>query len=100
MFKKHVFYNVKVEELASLFYHTSDNKGKTLRNIHFSSSAVGKFFIYKNQEEVAVLFNDRHNLNVAYMHTLSLTENDAIEFKVLNRELNLSADFYLNFEVS
>ena len=73
-------------------------KKQTMKNIHFTSSVVGKYFIYKNDELLAVLFTNSKNLNADYRHDLQLKKNDVISFRVQNQDY-APADMYVSFEV-
>lgn len=66
-------------------------------HISFSASGLAKFFIYKNGEVLATLFNSKYNLNVEYQHPVRFYEKDRIEFGFLNRD-SCVQDLYASYE--
>lgn len=55
-------------------------------NLHFSSSGPGKFYIYKNGELMATLFNTPYIRNTSYFHPIRVQPEDRIEVGVQNRD--------------
>lgn len=78
--------------------HGSVESIRHITNLHFSSSAVGKFIVYKNGETLATLFTSRTNLNADYLHSIEVYGVDEIEVEMKNVD-RLPADMYVGWDL-
>ena len=70
--------------------------GPVIRNLVFSSSGVGKFVLFKNNEPLAVMFSNTKNLNCQYKFPIAMDAGDELSVKITNRDLS-ACDFYVGW---
>jgi hypothetical protein len=91
----------KIEPNTSRFLEIPIPSGfNYIKSIHLSSSGTGKYFIFKNEELIATLFDSIRNRNVEYKIPISLLPKDMIVLRFQNNETYHPMDMYSTIEFS
>lgn len=67
-----------------------------VKNLVLSSSGIGKFVLYKNQEPVAALFGSSKDKNCQYQFPIELVNEEELSVEVTNMDLS-ACDFYVGW---